>query len=129
MYDDEFQLPTKYPIKTLKEIRGDRGTIYCQFIEENYIYITAKGEIMPCCHYNPGRFLELFGYHKELDNIYNASKNDINIHKSTIEKALKSPLFSYITKNKKTLPLCNKTCSILVSEKMFKEIPTKCQIL
>jgi len=117
-YDDEFQRPTNLPIKK------NNKSVYCQFIKENYIYISSDGKILPCCNFNPNRFSDLFGRSKDLDKVYYLSKNDINIYKSTIEKALVSPLFSYIIKSKDRLSFCIKECTTLSGDKMFREIPT-----
>jgi len=121
-YDDELERPTKFPVKTLGEMSEGNKVVHCDFMEQKFIYLTAKGEIVPCCNYNPGRFSDLFGIDEELDKVYKLSRNDINIYKSDIKKALNSPLFKYIIKNRNNLPVCNRDCKISTSEKMFENI-------
>ena len=121
-YDDELKRPEKYSIKTLYEMSEGRESVYCQFIEENFIYMTSQGEIMPCCHYHPGRFLEAFGNDQELNNMYNISRNDISIYKSDVQGALRSPLFSYIIERKDSLPVCMDICRMKRDEKMSESI-------
>ena len=124
-YDNEFQIPTKYKLKQLKKIRDEQKSFYCQFIEENYIFISAKGEVMPCCHYNPDKFSIMFGDNKELDNIYKRSLDNTNVYTSNIKKVLKSQLFAYIMKNNSEIPYCQRECSIRISDKIFKEFHNK----
>ena len=123
VYDDEFERPTKFPVKPLPEMTSERKDIVCQFVDEKFIYISASGEIIPCCHYNPKKFPDVFGENEELQNLYNISKNEISIYKSSIEKALKSPLFLHLMKESGTLPICNRQCKVTKSDKMFGEIP------
>lgn len=124
-YDDEFQKPSRYEMKELNKIRDEEKTFYCQFVEENHIFISAKGEVVPCCHYNPDKFTKLLGNHEELNKVYELSKNDTNVYTSNIEKVFKSRLFVYIMKHKAEIPYCKRECAIRISDKMFKEIHIK----
>jgi MoaA/NifB/PqqE/SkfB family radical SAM enzyme len=88
--------------------------IRCQSLEDKSISIDADGEVMPCCGFKPIKsiinkdvkitndFMTMLAWGKE--------KSKLNIHTSTIKKAMETIFFRWIYDNYRDIAKCDFLC-------------------
>lgn len=107
VYNDELQKPADLQIPSYDTIR-------CQSLAEKAISIDADGEIMPCCGFKPIK--SIINKDPKITNDFNTllawgkDKKALNIHTSTIKKAMETNFFKMIYSSYETIQKCIYLC-------------------
>jgi MoaA/NifB/PqqE/SkfB family radical SAM enzyme len=116
--------PKQEFLDSIKEI----NEISCKYGNQKRIFINHMGNVIPCCHLN-SKMLE-YSVSNEIKDKFeelleeNDYKNTINLHNTTIDKAITSNIWNSIIETWSTdtpLQRCNQVCKQLKRDAFIKE--------
>jgi len=116
--------PKQEKIDTLPE----ETAISCKYGNQNRIFINHMGNVIPCCHLN-SKMLEYSVSEKKKDKFEELLetydyKNTINLHNTSIDRAINSDIWNEIIAAWDTdspVPRCNQACKQLKRDIFIKE--------
>lgn len=113
--NSEYKKPKSREVKTKTElcIENNKNELYCSMIHMKSLYLDHNGRIFPCCDY--GLFDTFYGkekYPAKMYIEYLKSLEKLDMHKSSIDEAVKTPFFKYVIKNMDNLIRCKISCKI-----------------
>lgn len=116
MYDEHYRKPKSKDVSTKQELcmQNPENKLFCTALHDKCLYLSHDGFVYPCCDY--ALFDQIFNkiekYPAKMYIEYLKSKDMINMRKSTIDEALKSPFFKYVFENMDDLARCKVSCKI-----------------